>query len=169
MSKKLVEVLTKVLKYSPNGWDNALAVKGDEIYLSERAVKGLMDLDPPLVALIDEDFTPKVFHKEEDVIVAEIEEIAVVETEETAVAEAETELAIAVEAEEEIVSLEDLEKIIDDAPDGADEIEIDIMYKAVQKSGKWYNIFKLDEKVNGKGIARDKVAKFVYDLYLEEV
>ncbi|GAG12626.1 unnamed protein product, partial [marine sediment metagenome] len=157
MNKKLVEVLAKQLKYSPNGWDNALARKGEEIELDERVAKGLIDLDPPMVALVDENFTPKVFHSEEDVVEAKVEEIVIIEDEETAVAEAEVELAIAVEKEEEIVSLEVLEKIIDDAPDGADEIEIDIIYKAVQKSGKWYNVLKLDEKVNDKGIARDKV------------
>ena len=158
-----VEVLWKKLKYSPNGWDNALAEKGEEIELPESIVKGLMALKPPAVAIVDES-APKVFHKDEDIV----EDVVVdeVELEEEAILEAQIEEQLATE---ELVSLDELEKAVEDAEDGADVIELGLFYKAVQKSGKWYNIFKDEEKMNDKGVARDKVAKFVYDLYLEEV
>jgi hypothetical protein len=163
-----VEVVCRRLKYSPNGWDNAIAEKGEEIELPEKTAKALASLDPAMVAILEEGKKPEVFHNDEDI--AEAEASPTVDEEEAeAMAEAEMVARIAEVDAECVFTLEDLEKLVDDAEDGADEIELGFLFKAVQKSGKWYNVLKFDEQINDKGIGRDKLAKYVYDLYQEEV
>tara|TARA_R110002167_G_scaffold113275_1_gene286181 strand:+ start:834 stop:1307 length:474 start_codon:yes stop_codon:yes gene_type:complete len=156
MSKEILVEALEVFKFSPNGWDNKLTEIGQEFYMSETIALSLKGLNPPLVAILGE-FKPEVFH--EDIIETKEEELAVEEAEQVEA------LAIAVDVDEN--PLEDIEAIVKNAEDGADEIELSLVYKAVQKSGKWYDIYKFDEKVNEKGVARNKVARFVHELMSE--
>lgn len=162
MDKILVEAL-EAFPYSPNGWDSARTIVGQEIYLTEGAVEGLLALDPPFVKLVDENFKPVVFSSEKELMEKEIEK----EKEEIPEVPIEAllgEAEVDVEVGEEI-TLDSLKAIVEEAPKGADEIDLG-EYKAVQKSGNWYNVFKKDEdeKINDTGIARKALAKFVYEL-----
>jgi len=189
MDKLLVEALV-AFNYSPNGWDNARSMVGEEIYLPEGVVKGLMDLDPPFVKIVDEDKKPIVFSSdselaEKELGVDEVEDIEIPMVEEE---NEEVEDTIEVELEdddlvEEIESVEfveapktaqtkeELEQMVVDAEKGADEIDLGVYFKAIQKSGSWYNVVKKgheEDILNEKGIARKELAEFVYNLYIEE-
>ncbi|MAF25816.1 hypothetical protein CL634_09625 [bacterium] len=157
MSKEVLVEALKMFKYSVDGFTIQLAKKGEEVYILESSAKVLGSEHPPVVKLIDEDFKPTVFH--ENIEETKIEEKAIEEAEQIASE------AGATEVDEN--PIEDLEARVDEAPDGADEIELNLAFKAVQKSGKWYDIYKLDEKVNDKGVARNKIAKFVHELMSE--
>ena len=167
MSDVLVEALV-AFNYSPNGWDNTRSIIGEEIYLSQGAVDGLLELDPPFVKLIDEDFKPVVFSTNEELIEKqmEVEELPELPIESMIEENVEVESV----GEKAAYALEDLEYMVDEAEKGADVIDLGIMFEAKQKSGSWYNVIKRDgeELVNDTGISRKNLAKYVYDLYLEE-
>ena len=42
MSKEILVEVVKAFNYSPNGWDSKRTVVGEELYLPESMVKGLM-------------------------------------------------------------------------------------------------------------------------------
>lgn len=171
MSEILIEALSQ-FKYSPNGWDNAFAQKGEEFYLPKSIVEGLLMTKNPQIKVIDEDFEPTVFSSEKEQ--KEIEDDKAIK----ALLE-EGEKPSEVLAEGLIEDLEDelsdayspekLQKDVDGAEDGFDSIILGFKYKAEQKSGKWYNVIDLDtnEILNKKGISRDKLGKYVADLYAQ--
>lgn len=158
MKEILVRAL-KAFKYSPNGKTILVSYEGEEIYLGEKVAKGLMDLKPPYVELVDEDFKPVVFSSESEFVEKTLEK-------EVEIADVPVEILLKDEN-----TLESLSEIVAEAKAGFDELTLGLVYKAVQKNGQWYNIFKVggDAKLNKKGIARDKIAEYVYNLYLEEV
>ena len=196
----LVEAL-KAFNYSPNGWDNARAVIGEEFYLSESVVRGLLQLDPPSVKVLDEDFKPIIFST--DLELAE-KNLGLENTEEIEIPvdDEEIESTIEVEEKEEIVdmdeddsddilketiepdveieelselesphTIEELEEKVEASEKGADVIDMGVFFKAVQKSGSWYNVVKKgheDTLLNDKGLSKKDLAEFVYNLYLKE-
>jgi hypothetical protein len=172
MKEILVEA-QKAFNYSPNGWDNARTQVNQELHLREGIVKDLLALDPPWVKLIDES-KPIVFSSSDELIEKIIEKDEPKEKQEAPELPIEALLLednVEKDENDEKVStytFEELEAIVKEAPKGADDIQLGVDFKAVQKSGKWYDVFKEGEKLNEAGISRDNLAKYVYELYLEE-
>lgn len=146
-----VEVVASTFRYSPNGYDSRFCQRGDLIDLPEKTAKSLLKLTPPQVKLVEDviDVEEIVNGKANDMVENTVFE--------------DSDLAASLSSNRSI-SLDELQTTIDEAGDGANEIVFDAIYTAKQKSGKWYNVFELETKLNTKGIAKDKLAKYVYDL-----
>ncbi len=178
MSEIFVEVI-KAFNYSPNGWDNERAKVGDEIYLDEVVAKGLMG-EPPFVK-IGEKEKPTVFSSDDELVeklIGDVDEtfseiIEDVEDQPEVEIEVETEgqeieideTEIEVDTSSKSRTLDDLNSLIEVEGKFTD-IEIDGL-DIKKKNGNWYDIYRGEEKLNEKGIARTKIAEFIFNL--EEV